>query len=79
MFYVWFFLDPENGENEGEHTYTQKRSGESVTGPGQCIMYTYRGAFWRDVWSDRKIKTRNMFLVMRQNDFVHDQDRDFCI
>ena len=35
------------------------------------------GEFWRDVWSDRKIMAANMFLVMRQNDFGHDQDRDF--
>ena len=35
------------------------------------------GAFWRGVRSDRKIMTGNMFLVMRQNDFGHDQDRDF--
>ena len=36
-----------------------------------------RGVFWRGVWSDQKMMTANMFLVMRQNDFSHDQDHDF--
>ena len=36
-----------------------------------------RAAFWRGVRSDRKIMTGNIFMVMRQNYFGHDQDHDF--
>ena len=41
------------------------------------MMVTYWGAFWRGVRSNRNILTGNMFLVMRQNNFGHDQDRNF--
>ena len=41
------------------------------------IINAYRGAFWQGVQSDQNILTGNMFLVMRQNDFGHDQDRNF--
>ena len=43
----------------------------------QGFHYYSWGLFWLGIWSDQKIMTANMFLVMRQKDFSLDQDLDF--